>query len=69
MATKEKTLKKYASFREMKADEYRYWQSVSGDERMRATLEMSMQHYKMKGMATDGDRLQRSVVHIERPQR
>jgi hypothetical protein len=29
----------------MKADEYRYWQSVSGRERMRAVSEMSTEAY------------------------
>jgi len=32
----DKTIRKYASFDEMKADEYRYWQSRPAYERMDA---------------------------------
>jgi hypothetical protein len=32
----DKTIRRYSSLDAMKADEYRYWQSVSGRERMRA---------------------------------
>ena len=62
-------LRKYTSFEEMKADEYRYWQSRPVHERMDAVVELTLAMYAMKGMAQDVPRLQRTLVHIQRPQR
>src|SRR5258708_16850637 len=42
-----KTIRKYASFDEMKADEYRYWQSRPVHERVAAVSELTEQVYAL----------------------
>ena len=59
----------YDSLEEMKADEYRYWQSRPAHERLSATSEMSLSAYGMKESATNVPRLQRTLVVLQRPQR
>jgi len=61
----DKTIRKYTSFDEMKADEYRYWQSRPVHERMDAVSEMTLAAYAMKGAAPDVPRFQ-SMVGCER---
>ncbi|MDR3698715.1 MAG: hypothetical protein P4L56_03710 [Candidatus Sulfopaludibacter sp.] len=63
----DKTIRKYNSFEEMKADEYRYWQSRPAYERMDAVAELTLAAYQLKGMAPDALRLQRTLVHLQRP--
>ena len=41
----DKTIRKYRSFDEMKSDEYRYWQSRPGYERMNAVAEITLASY------------------------
>jgi hypothetical protein len=65
----DKTIRKYTSLDEMKADEYRYWQSRPVHERMDAVSELTLAMYAMKGAAPDVPRLQRTLVRIQRPQR
>jgi hypothetical protein len=65
----DKTIRKYASFDEMKADEYRYWQSRPIWERTDAVSELTQEQYAMKGDAPDVPRLQRTLVRIERAPR
>ena len=65
----DKTIRKYASFDEMKADEYRYWQSRPVWERVRAVSELSQEQYAMKGTGADAFRLQRTLVRFERAPR
>ena len=62
---------KYASFQEMKADEYRYWQSRPVHERMDAVEEMIETAYALKGweMEPDVPRLQRPFVRLPCPWR
>jgi hypothetical protein len=43
------TLKRYTSFEEMKADQYRYWQSRPAEERLDALDEMIEMAYALKG--------------------
>ena len=62
-----KLLRKAVSFDEQKAEDYRYWQSVDSGERMRATWELSLEAHKLKGLAHDGQRLQRTLVRTQRP--
>ena len=62
-------LRKYTSFEEMKADEYRYWQSRPVHERMSAVAELTLSAYAMKEPARDARRIQRTLVCFERPQR
>jgi hypothetical protein len=40
----DKTIRKYTSFDEMKADEYRYWQSRPVHERIQAVSELFQEH-------------------------
>ena len=61
------TIRKYTSIEEMKADEYRYWQSRSAQ----AVEEMIETAYALKGweMEPDVPRLQRPFVRIPCPWR
>lgn len=65
----DKTIRKYTDFDEMKADEYRYWQSRPVHERVAAVSELTQEQYAMKGEAPDVPRLQRTLVHFERAPR
>jgi hypothetical protein len=65
----EKIIRKYASRKEMKADEYRYWQGRPVYERMAAVAEITLATYAMKGAASDVPRLQGPLVRLQRPQR
>ena len=62
----DKTIRKYIDFDEIKADEYRYWQSRPVHERVAAVSELTQDSYAMKGEAPDVPRLQRTLVHFER---
>ncbi len=64
----DKSARKFASFKEVKDEEYRYWQSVSPAARIEATFEHSVEMYRMKGVVTDGQELRRTLVRFERPQ-
>ena len=57
-------IRKYTSLDEMKADEYRYWQSRPVHERMDAVVELTLAMYAMKGEPPDVPRLQRTLVHL-----
>jgi hypothetical protein len=59
----------YRSLDEMKAEEYRYWQSRPVHERMDAVSEMTLAAYAMKGAAPDVPRFQRTVIVLQRPRR
>jgi hypothetical protein len=67
----DKTIRKYTNFDEMKADEYRYWQSRPVHERMDAVEEMIKTAYALKGreMEPDVPRLQRPFVRLPCPWR
>jgi hypothetical protein len=65
----DKTIRKYTSLDEMKADEYRYWQSRPVHERMDAISELTQALYAMKGAVPDVPRLQRTLVRLQRTQR
>ena len=65
----DKTIRKYTDFEEMKADEYRYWQSRPVHERVNAVSELTQEHYVIKGEAPDVFRLQRTLVRFERAPR
>jgi hypothetical protein len=62
----DKTIRKYTNFEEMKADEYRYWQSRPVHERLAAVSELTQEQYAMKGESPDVPRLQRTLVRFER---
>ena len=65
----DKTIRKYTSHAEMKADELRYWQSRPVHERMAAVSELTTMCYAMKGLVPDVSRLQGPVVRLPRPRR
>ena len=65
----DKTLRVYDNLDEMKAEEYRYWQSRPVHERMDAVMELTLAAYALKGEAPDVPRLQRTLVCLQRPQR
>jgi hypothetical protein len=64
-------LRKYSSLDEMKADEYRYWQSRPAHERMDAVEDMIETAYALKGWVIEPDvpRLQRPFVRLSCPWR
>ena len=64
-------VRKYPSFEDMKADEYRYWRSRPVHERMDAVEEINLAAYGMKGMELEPDvpRLQRPFVSLSCPWR
>lgn len=62
----DKTIRRYSSFDEMKADEYRYWQSRPVYERVEAVSELTQEQYAMKGEAPDVPRFQRTLVRLQR---
>ena len=65
------TTRKYTSFEEMKADEYRYWQSRPVHERMDAVEEITLAAYAVKGGISKPNvpRLQRPFVRVPCPWR
>ena len=67
----DKTIRKYTDFDEMKADEYRYWQSRPAHERLDAVEEMIETAYALKGWGIEPDvpRLQRPFVRLPCPWR
>src|SRR5664280_613034 len=65
----DKTIRVYDSLDEMKVGEYRYWQSRPVQERMDAVVEITLATYAMKGETHDVPRLQRTLVHLQRPRR
>jgi len=54
-----KVVRKYDSHKQMKADEYRYWQSRPAYERMDAVTELTAAAYALKGIAPDVQRTSR----------
>jgi hypothetical protein len=62
----DKTVRIVTDLVEQQLETYRYWQSVSSSERMNATWEFTLEMYRMKGLVQDAQRLQRSVVHVQR---
>lgn len=65
----DKTIRRYTDFEEMKADEYRYWQSRPVHERVKAVFELTQECYALKGAPLDVPRLQRTLVRLERAPR
>jgi hypothetical protein len=59
----------FASLVEIKADEYRYWQSRPVHERMAAVSEITLAAYAMKDAALNVRRLQGPLVCLQSPQR
>ena len=64
----DKVIRTFSSFDAMKADEYRDWQERPAHERMDAVAEITLAAYQMKEPAPDVRRLQRTLVHLQRPE-
>ena len=64
----DKVIRTFTSFDAMKADEYRDWQERPPHERMDAVAEITLAAYRMKEPAPDVRRLQRTLVHLQRPE-
>jgi hypothetical protein len=64
----DKTIRKYTSFDEMKADEYRYWQSRPAYERMDAVEEMIQAAYALKGWELPL-KMEKTIVRLPCPWR
>lgn len=62
----DKTVRKVTSLSEQQEETYRYWRSVSDSQRMNATWELTLQMYRLKGLPSNAEGLQRSVVRIQR---
>lgn len=72
IATVDKTIRKFtgpAAFEEIKAEEYRYWQSRPIHERVAAVSELTQELYAMKGEVQGVPRLQGTLVRFERRER
>jgi hypothetical protein len=67
----DKTIRKYTDFEEMKADEYRYWQSRPVHERMDAVEEMIQTVYALRGWKIEPEvpRSQRPFLRLPCPWR
>src|SRR5258708_2033663 len=65
----DKTIGTFARLEAMKAEEYRNWQERPAHERMSAVSEITLATYAMKDAAPDVRRLQRTLVHLQRPRR
>ena len=59
------TIRRYTNFDEMKADEYRYWQSRPPHERLDAVEEMIETAYALKGIELPPD-VPRSQMPVAR---
>lgn len=59
-------IRRFASFEAMKTDEYQYWRSGPGYERLSAASALSAEAYRRKDATTDISRLQRTLVHLKR---
>jgi hypothetical protein len=64
----DKLIRTFTSFDAMKADEYRDWQERPAHERMDAVAEITLAAYQMKEPVPDVRRLQRTLVHLQRPE-
>jgi hypothetical protein len=64
----DKAISRYTSLDQMKSDEYRNWQELPAHERMSAVAELTLAAYRMREPALDVRRLQRTLVHLQRPE-
>jgi hypothetical protein len=66
----DKTIHRFTNFDEIKADEYRYWQSRPMHERLDAAAELSLMQYQWKDPKRDVHaRLQRTLIRVQRTPR
>ena len=65
----DKTITTFASLDEIKAAELQEWQALPGHERLRAVAEMTLAAWRLKEPLQDVDRIQRTLVHLQREKR
>ena len=65
----DKTIRKFASFEDLKDEEYRYWQSLPASERIRAGHQLSIEGYRANGHTADGRELKTTLVRFQREPR
>jgi hypothetical protein len=65
----DKAVRMYTSLDAMKADECRDWQRLPAHERLGAVADLSLAAYRMKDPTVDVQRLQRTLVHLQYPER
>jgi hypothetical protein len=65
----DKVVRIFENHKDMKTEEYRYWQSRPVHERMKAVTELTIAAYTLKDPTCNVQRLQRTIVVIQRPQR
>jgi hypothetical protein len=63
---KDMMLRRLRSFKEMKADSYRYWRRQPGHARLAAVTELNSDMWALKGAGGDAPRLQRVVRLLKR---
>ncbi len=69
VAAMDKTVRKYTSFEEMKAEDYREWQTLPVYERLKAITELSIALYRSETATSDAKpRLQRTIICLQRSQ-
>jgi hypothetical protein len=64
----DKVIRTFASLDALKADEYQDWQEMPAHARMNAVAEISLATYRLKEPTADVRRLQRTLVHLQRPE-
>ena len=64
----DKGIRVFESLEAMKVDEYQDWQERPTHERMSAVAELTLAAYKLKEPTLDVRRLQRTLVHLQRPE-
>jgi hypothetical protein len=64
----DKVIRKYTNLDALKTDEYREWQKLPAYERMNAVAEITLAACQMKEATPDVPRLQRTLVHLQRPE-
>ena len=62
----DKTARIFKSHKDMKAEEYRYWQSRPVHERMSAVTELTIAAYKMKDPSFRVEPIERTLVVVQR---
>ena len=62
-------IRKFESLEAMKAEEFAYWQQRPDYERIDAVSELTIDAYRLKDPTFNVRRLQRTLVHLQRPQR
>jgi hypothetical protein len=64
----DKAICKHANLDALKTDEYRNWRELPAHERMKVVVEITLAPYQMKELTPDVARLQRTLVHLQRPE-